>query len=96
MNTRTEQLVNDIKTAATHAEELIESTRTDVSGRAKEVRARLSRAVESAKSSLDELQAKAAATAKKADATIRSHPYKSLGIAAAVGFVLGLLIIRRD
>ena len=75
------------------------ATAGDASDSAKDARQRLSAALERAKATYDEVQAQgiesAKAAAKKADETIRAHPYESLGIAFGIGLLLGVLLRRK-
>ncbi len=89
----TERLVSDLKLLVRDAEEMVEATAQDVSDRAKEARARLRRAVASARETCDGLQDRAVAGARAADNVIREHPYQSIGIALGVGVLLGVLAV---
>lgn len=91
----TDRVVHDVKLLVRDAEELVEATAQDVSDRAKEARARLRRAVASARESCDGLQQKAVAGARAADTVIRDHPYQSIGVALGVGILLGVLAVGR-
>ena len=75
------------------------ATAEDASEKAKEARVRLMAAVEKAKETYDAMQAQgietAKAAARKADATIRAHPYESLGVAFGIGVLIGALLRRR-
>ena len=81
------------------SEALLRATASDVSEKAQEARARMTAAMERAKATCQELQAQglesAQAAARKADDTIRAHPYESLGIAFGVGLLIGALMRRR-
>jgi ElaB/YqjD/DUF883 family membrane-anchored ribosome-binding protein len=94
-----ERVVEDLKALVKDSEELLKATAGDVSDKAREARTRLAAALERARASCEHLQeqtlAKAKAAAKKADATIRSHPYESIGIAFGVGVLIGFLISRK-
>ena len=94
-----ERILADLRALAHDSEELLKATAGDVSEKTKEVRARLSTALERSKSTMAELQSQAIAGAKaaaqKADAVIREHPYESLGVAFGVGLVIGVLVGRR-
>ena len=91
-----EKLAKEIKKIAHDAEDLIKATADDVSDKAREARARLMDAVESAKDSCERLQEKAVAGAKVTDKTIRDHPYESIGIAFGIGLLIGVLVGRRS
>ena len=93
---KTERLMHDLKLLTRDVEELLQSTAGDVSEKAKEARARLRSALESAKDSCEELQDKAVAGAKATDKVIRDHPYQSIGVAFGVGLLIGVLAIRRN
>ncbi len=94
-----ERLMADLGTLAHDAEALLAATSGDVSEKAVEARGRLTAALEKARSTYKEIQTKgiesAKAAAKKADATIRAHPYESIGIAFGIGVLLGALLRRK-
>jgi ElaB/YqjD/DUF883 family membrane-anchored ribosome-binding protein len=94
-----ERVMADLKTLATDAEALLRATANDASDKAREARVRLSAALEKAKATCADLQERGMATAreaaKKADDTIRTHPYESLAVAFGVGVLLGALCRRR-
>ncbi|HTV39525.1 MAG TPA: DUF883 family protein [Candidatus Sulfotelmatobacter sp.] len=90
-----ERLAADIKLLARDAEELLRATAGEAGEKIKEVRQRLSQALESARATCEDIQDQTMETAKAADETIREHPYESIGIAFGVGILLGLLVGRR-
>jgi ElaB/YqjD/DUF883 family membrane-anchored ribosome-binding protein len=94
-----ERVITDLKTLARDAESLLKATANDLSDKGKELRAQLAQTLERAKATCNELQertvASAKAAAKRADTVIRSHPYESLGVAFAVGVLIGVLVTRR-
>ena len=90
-----ERLAADIKLLARDAEELLRATAGEAGEKIKEVRQRLSQALESARATCEDIQDQTMETAKAADETIRDHPYESIGIAFGVGILLGLLVGRR-
>ena len=94
-----ERLMTDLGAIAADVEALLEGTADYTSEQAKETRARLSAALEKAKATCQEFQAQgvesAKAAVKKADQTIRAHPYEAIGIAFGVGVLLGALLRRR-
>jgi ElaB/YqjD/DUF883 family membrane-anchored ribosome-binding protein len=93
-----ERVMADLRALAGDAEALLKATTDDVSDKAKEARARLAAALEKAKGTYEELQAQgiesAKAAVKKADDTIRTHPYESIGIAFGLGLLLGAVLRR--
>ncbi len=94
-----ERVLEDLKTLARDAEDLLKATAGDVSDKYKEVRARLSSTLERAATTCSELQKQTVATAKaaahRADTTIRDHPYESIGIAFGLGLLVGVLVTRK-
>ncbi|MBI4623758.1 MAG: DUF883 family protein [Verrucomicrobia bacterium] len=94
-----ERVMADLKALASDAEDLLKATAGDVSDKAKEARARVTAALERAKSTYADLQeqgiASAKAAVKQADDTIRAHPYESIGIAFGLGILIGALLRRK-
>ena len=94
-----ERVMADLRALASDAEALLKATAGDVSDKAKEARERLTAGLEKAKSTYVDLQSQgiesAKAAAKKADATIRTHPYESIGVALGVGLLIGALLRRK-
>lgn len=94
-----EKVMEDLKTLANDAEELLKATAGEVgdkmSAKAKEARSRLAVALERAKESCSKWEDKTAAAARATDKVIRQHPYESLGGAFVLGVLLGVLIGRR-
>ena len=94
-----ERVMADLQTLARDAEDLLKATAGDVSEKAKEARARVSAALERAKTTCTHLQeqtvATAKAAAKKADTVIREHPYESIGVAFGIGLLLGVVVARK-
>jgi ElaB/YqjD/DUF883 family membrane-anchored ribosome-binding protein len=94
-----ERVLRDLKTLARDTEDLLKATAGDVGEKAKELRGRLTAALARAKEAYAELQGQALLSAKAAarqtDATIRDHPYQAVGIAFAVGLLVGVLVARK-
>ena len=95
----TEQLVDDLKVVMRDAEALIRATSAQTGEKIQEVRARAEESLRLAKDRLIEVEEEALRRAREvAEATeeyVRDNPWQSLGIAAGVGLVLGILIARR-
>ena len=87
-----EKLGKDLNDLSSDAEEMMQQTAGETGEKIKELRNRVSSALETAKTTYKKVQEKTVAGAKVADKTIREHPYQSIGIAAGVAFGLGLLI----
>lgn len=90
-----EKLVTDIKRVVRDSEDLLRDTAGAVGGKAHEMRERLSEAAESARRTCRRLEEKAIDSAKAADRVIHEHPYPSLGVAFALGLLIGVLARRR-
>ena len=95
MNANSEQLVNDLKTVARDAEDLIKLTADEVSDKVREARTRLATAVQSARENCQQWEDKAVAGMKATDKTIRAHPYETVGVAFGFGLLFGLLLARK-
>jgi ElaB/YqjD/DUF883 family membrane-anchored ribosome-binding protein len=95
----TDKLVEDLKTVMQDAEALLKATSTQTGERIQEVRARAEESLRQARVRLTQVEEDALKQAREvADATeeyVRENPWQSVGIAAGVGLLLGLLISRR-
>jgi ElaB/YqjD/DUF883 family membrane-anchored ribosome-binding protein len=93
------RVLRDLKTLARDAEALIKVTAGDLSDNARAARDHLSRALESAKATCNEVQGKLAASARAAsqrtDTLIRNNPYGCMGMAFGIGVLTGVLVIRK-
>lgn len=94
-----DQLVDDFKVVVADAEALLKATATHTGEKVAEVRAKAEKSLHIAKASLAEMQsvvvAKTKDAAKATDVYVHENPWKSVGFAASVGLVIGLLISRR-
>ncbi len=94
-----ERIMADLRALAGDAEALLRATADDASDKAKATRERLSAAIEKAKTTCDELQNRgiesAKAAVKRADDTIRGHPYESIAIAFGLGLLIGIVLKRK-
>lgn len=95
----TDQLVSDLKTVMNDAEALLKATSTQTGERVQEVRARAEASLQQARARVNEIEQEALRAAREmADATeeyVRDNPWQSVGVAAGVGLLIGLLIARR-
>ena len=92
---KTDRLVTDLKRVVHDSEDLLHATKDAVGEKAREIRERLTDALDSARRTCRRLEEKAVESAKAADKTIRDHPYQSIGVAFGVGLLLGALAIRK-
>jgi ElaB/YqjD/DUF883 family membrane-anchored ribosome-binding protein len=95
----TDKLVEDLKIVMRDAEALIKATSAQTGEKIQEVRARAEESLRQARTRLTALEDEALQRAREvADATeeyVRENPWQSVGIAAGVGLLLGLLLSRR-
>ncbi|HEU4487286.1 MAG TPA: DUF883 family protein [Povalibacter sp.] len=95
----TDQLVADLKVVMQDAEALLRATSAQTGEKIQEVRARAEQSLQQARERLAEVEEEALRRARElADATeeyVRDNPWQSVGIAAGIGLVLGVLISRR-
>jgi ElaB/YqjD/DUF883 family membrane-anchored ribosome-binding protein len=95
----TDQLVADLKVVMQDAEALLRATSAQTGEKIQEVRARAEQSLQQAKARLADVEEEALRRARElADATeeyVRDNPWQSVGIAAGIGLVLGVLISRR-
>lgn len=94
MNTsnETEKLTGDLKNVVKESEELLA---TMAGEKAEAIREQLGELVESAREACCKLEAKAKAGIQSADHSVREHPYQAIGVAAAVGLIVGVLLAKR-
>jgi ElaB/YqjD/DUF883 family membrane-anchored ribosome-binding protein len=95
----TDQLLADLKTVMNDAEALLRATSSQTGEKIQEVRARAEQSLRQAKERLSTIEDEALRRAREvADATdeyVRENPWQSVGIAAGVGLLVGLLLARR-
>lgn len=94
-----EKLAADMKIVIADAEELLRATAGQVGEKAAVARERIQDSLRVAKIKLAEAEEvvvdKAKAAARATDDYVHEHPWGAVGIAAAVGMVIGMLISRR-
>jgi ElaB/YqjD/DUF883 family membrane-anchored ribosome-binding protein len=94
-----EQLADDLRAVIQDAEELLKATAGAAGEKVSAARARAEESLRSARSRLagagEDVIGQAKDAAKAADDYVREHPWGAVGIAAAAGLLVGLLIARR-
>jgi len=94
-----EKLMSDLRVVIADAEELLRMTADEAGEAAIDIRSRIQTRMTQARADLLALQEAAVAKAKAAgyatDEFVHENPWKSIGIAAGVGMLLGLLVGRR-
>ena len=94
-----DKLVADLKVVVADAEELLRATASQAGEKVAAARERIQASLAAAKVKLTEaekvLLEKSKEAAKAADEYVRENPWQAVGVAAAAGLVLGVLISRR-
>ena len=94
-----DKIVDDLKSLISDAEELLKLTADQQGGKLDDLRARITGRVAVAKDRLADAEAAIVDTGKKAvratDDYVHENPWQSVGVAAGVAFLLGLLVSRR-
>jgi len=100
MNSEAERVLNAIKDAVVELEALAKDT-ADMAGEradaAKDnVRERFEQAADKVRGLEQELRGRVRSGARTADDYVKENPWRSLGITAAVAFLMGAFVSRRD
>ena len=94
-----DKLVADMKVVLADAEELLKATASAAGDRVSAARTRMEDSLRIARVKLAEAQEvvvdKAKAAARATDDYVHANPWRSVGIAAGAGLVIGMLISRR-
>lgn len=94
-----DKLLSDLRVVVADTEELLRATAGQAGDKMAEVRAKLQDHLANAKASLADAQAavvdRAKAVGHVADEYVQDNPWRSVGVAAGIGFIVGLLIGRR-
>jgi ElaB/YqjD/DUF883 family membrane-anchored ribosome-binding protein len=94
-----EKLIADFKVVVADTEELLRSTAGQAGEKISELRAKAQDHLATAKAKLADAEAaivdKAKEAGRVADDYVHDNPWSAVGIAAGVGFLIGLLVGRR-
>jgi ElaB/YqjD/DUF883 family membrane-anchored ribosome-binding protein len=94
-----EKLINDFKVVVHDAEELLKATASDLGEKANAARHRIEHSLKEARHRLATAESIVTDRTKEAaeatDQFVHENPWKSVGIAAGIGLVVGILIGRR-
>ena len=94
-----DKLMSDLRLVVADAEELLRLTASQTGEGAAEVRSRVQATLSQAKANLLHAQetavAKAKAAGHAADDYVHENPWRSIGVAAGIGLLVGVLIGRR-
>ena len=95
-----DKLVDDFATVLSEAEEMLKRAATETGDKARDLRAQVETKLLRAKLRLQELEGEAVdrtkAAAQATDDYVHDNPWQAIGIAAAVGVLVGLLMNRRS
>lgn len=96
---QTDKLMADLRLVVADAEELLRTTAGQAGEGAAELREKVQASLQRARDGMAQVQetavAKARAAGRAADDYVHDNPWRSIGFAAAMGLVVGLLISRR-
>ncbi|MEW9897738.1 DUF883 family protein [Chitinivorax sp. PXF-14] len=94
-----EALIGDLRNVLADTEAMLKEVEADTSAGAEALRIKIAANLRNAKTKLIEAERlaaeKARAAAKATDEYVHEHPWQAVGVAAGVGFLLGLLVSRR-
>ena len=90
-----DRLLADLRAVVRDGQDLLKAGVGDLSDKGKEARVRLEEALQRARVTCEQAEAKAGEAAKAAENIVRDHPLASVGVAFGVGILLGALINRR-
>lgn len=94
-----EKLIDDFNGVVSEAEQLLKSVANESSDKTHELLTKLERNLKVAKERVLDFQDVAVertkAAARATDDYVHEHPWRSIGVAAALGVVVGLLLNRR-
>jgi len=94
-----EQIVQDFKDVVTDTEALLKVTANTGGEKMAEVRTKVEESLKIVKLKLTDIQCEALVRgkqlAKAGDTYVHDNPWRSVGLAASIGIVIGLLIGRR-
>ncbi|MPS26909.1 DUF883 family protein [Pigmentiphaga sp.] len=94
-----EKLISDVKVVLNDAEDLLKQAASSTGDRAVELRERALTSLKRAREKLldvqDSMLERSKAAARATDDFVHDSPWRAIGVAAAVGFLAGLLVNSR-
>ena len=95
-----ERLVDDLAAVLAEAEEMLKRAAAETGDKARDLRSQVETKLLRAKLRLQEIEGEAVDRAKVAaratDDYVRENPWRAVGVAAAIGLAVGLLLNRRS
>jgi ElaB/YqjD/DUF883 family membrane-anchored ribosome-binding protein len=99
MQVSTDKLMKDLRDVVVHTEDLIKATAGQAGEQIEKVRARAEESLRNARTRVQaashDVQAVAQDAMHQVDSQVRANPWPAVGIAAAIGFVVGILLGRK-
>jgi len=93
------KITDEFATAMSEAQEMLQRAASETGDKARDLRSQVENKMLHAKLRLQELEGEAVDRAKNAaratDDYVHDHPWQAIGVAAMIGFVVGLLMNRR-
>lgn len=90
-----DRIVTDLKQGMVDAEHVLKASAGQAGEVLDDVRRRLLGALDAARAACGHLEELTGATAASTDRTIRANPYSAMGMAFAVGMLLGVVVVNR-
>lgn len=98
-NANRDRLISDVKNVLSDTEELLRAAASTTGDKAVELRDRAMVSLKRAKEKIEDVQdlvlERSKAAARATDDYVHDHPWRAVGMAAAVGFLIGLIVNRR-
>lgn len=95
----TAKLMQDLRAVVSDTEDLLKATAGDLSEQAARARARTEESLRNLRERMlkaeRDLMVRARAAARATDQYVHEKPWPAVGVAAGIGFVLGILVSRR-
>jgi ElaB/YqjD/DUF883 family membrane-anchored ribosome-binding protein len=95
-----DRLVDDLSAVLAEAEEMLKRAATETGDKARDLRSQVETKLLRAKLRLQEIEGeaidRAKAAARATDDYVHDNPWQAIGIAAALGVAIGLLLNRRS
>ncbi len=91
-----EKAMDDLGAVVSEGEQMLKEASSASGEEGRELRASLREALDRAKALYEQMQEKTVAAAKATDRAVREHPYQALGVAFALGLLIGVLASRRS
>ncbi len=88
--------IDDLRALVRDAEQVLANAGDAAGEQAADLQARMREALDASRDRLHELKASAREHLDEYDEYVRAHPYQSIGVAVAIGALIGVLLGRRS